>query len=263
MKYETSIHNHHLLQWYANAGVDEAVDEVAHSYFGVQGPQVKAQAPEVITQEEGKTPSSFLSPLSPKIAAGSSRSLADGANTIDELEAVIRNFNGCALKKTASKTVFADGNPRADLMMVGEAPSADDDMQGRPFCGTSGQLLDRILAAMGRTRENVYITHTVFWRPPGNRPPTPEEIAICLPLVEKHIALVAPKQLWLLGGVATRALLQKDASISRLRSKTYEYNNTYLNAPIPTMVTFHPTDLLKSPSQKALVWDDILLHYNR
>lgn len=188
------------------------------------------------------------------------RELADRATSLTGLEAMVRAFDGCAIKKTASKTVFADGNPKARLMVIGEAPGAQEDRQGIPFCGPSGQLLDRMLAAIGLNRaESAYISNTVFWRPPGNRQPSPEETSACLPFVEKHIALVRPALLMLSGGTAVTTLLRQDTSVSRLRGKLYEYRNPYLDTPITALVTYHPSYLLRSPAQKRLAWSDLMM----
>ena len=259
-----------LLEWYISAGVDEAVDEVSVDYFNaveLPAPEEKrkadistvhaAEAPPVPARPAASSPS----PLhhTPSAATQQAREIAQTLTTLAELEAAVRAFDGCAIKKTASKTVFSDGNPDASCMIIGEAPGAQEDVQGIPFCGPSGQLLDRMLAAIGLDRTSVYITNTVFWRPPGNRQPTPEETAICLPLVEKHIALVKPKLLVLSGGVATSTLLKKDLSISRLRGKLYEYKNDFMDQPVPAIVTFHPSYLLRTPSQKRLAWNDLLM----
>ncbi len=153
-----------------------------------------------------------------------SRQLADNAKTLAELEAAVRAFDGCAIKKTASKTVFCDGNPKAKVMIIGEAPGAQEDIQGIPFCGPSGKLLDAMLAAIGLDRTSVYISNTVFWRPPGNRQPTPEETATCLPFVEKHIALVRPKP----AGPLRRARRRRRccAKISRSRASGASFTIT-------------------------------------
>jgi len=254
-----------LLEWQLQAGVDETTGDEAVNHF--------AKKPSSFASSEG-SPSIAQDPLvkpkddvvrvaplhhTPSAAAATSRALADGIKTLAELEAAVRAFDGCAIKKTASKTVFADGNPQAKIVIIGEAPGGEEDKQGIPFCGPSGKLLDRMLAAIGLDRTLVYISNTVFWRPPGNRQPTHEETSICLPFVEKHIALVAPKLLILSGGTATTTLLGKEVSISRLRGKFYEYENAYLAAPIPTVVTYHPSYLLRSPAQKRLAWDDLLM----
>lgn len=258
------ISSKELLEWHLDAGVDEAIGDEAINYFAVQSAPARVTPP-----PENTSPASAITPKpipqtsplhhSPSAAAATARSLADQASTLAELETAVRGFDGCAIKKTASKTVFCDGNPKAKVMIIGEAPGAQEDIQGIPFCGPSGKLLDQMLAAIGLSRESAYISNTVFWRPPGNRQPSHEETTICLPLVEKHIALVKPTLLILSGGTATTTLLRKDASISRLRGKLYEYTNIYLQAPISTAITFHPSYLLRSPLQKALAWNDLLM----
>lgn len=254
-----------LLEWYVAAGVDETIGEETTDYFAQPKVVPKAEAP---SAPEEKKPAAAMpivtmpsNPLhhSPSAAAGASRAIADGCHTLSELEAAVRAFDGCAIKKTASKTVFCDGNPEAKIVIIGEAPGAQEDVQGIPFCGPSGQLLDRMLASIGLDRTKVYISNTVFWRPPGNRQPSMEETAICLPFVEKHIALINPALLILSGGTATTTLLQRDQSISRLRGKFYEYNNPYLQKPVATAVTYHPSYLLRSPGQKKLAWQDLLM----
>ena len=255
-----------LLQWYIDAGVDEAVDEEAVDCFATPVILSPAKDPHPIAGDPSTPLRSAQddkqSPLhhSPSAAAATARQLAQKASTLAELEAAVRAFDGCAIKKTASKTVFCDGNPQAKVMIIGEAPGAQEDIQGIPFCGPSGQLLDRMLAAIGLNRkDSVYISNTVFWRPPGNRQPTPEETGACLPFVEKHIALIKPAILILAGGTATTTLLKRDTSISRLRGKLYDYQNEFLSAPIPTLVTFHPSYLLRTPGQKRLAWNDLLM----
>jgi len=252
------MHSHQLLEWYLEAGVDEAVDDQTTNYFHKPAETIVAvevpQADKTVTA----APTSTLH-HTPSAAIATARALADSATTLAELEAAVRGFDGCAIKKTASKTVFCDGNPEAKVMIIGEAPGAQEDIKGIPFCGPSGQLLDRMLAAIGLDRSSVYISNTVFWRPPGNRQPSPEETSICLPFVEKHIALIKPRILILSGGTATNTLLRKDASISRLRSKLYDYTNAYIESPLPTLVTFHPSYLLRTPSQKRLAWHDLLM----
>lgn len=257
-----------LLEWHIEAGADEAIGDAPVNRFGIRdsGSGIREESKpmaKTLSQPIPKTtPPNPESPIPnpASVAAATARVLADQANTLAELEAAVRGFDGCGLKKTANKTVFADGTPKALVMVIGEAPGAQEDAQGIPFCGPSGQLLDKVLASIGLTRaDNLYIANTVFWRPPGNRQPSPEETAICLPFVEKHIALVAPKLLVLAGGVATTALLNKDTSISRLRGKLYEYSNPYLTKPLPTLLTYHPSYLMRQPSAKKLAWQDMLL----
>lgn len=253
-----------LLEWYVEAGVDEAVDDVPRDWFAapvlVVAPDASASAASSsLGGAADKKPSSPLH-HAPSAAMAAARVAADACTSLEELEAAVRAFDGCILKKTASKTVFSDGNPRAQVMLIGEAPGADEDRLGIPFCGVSGQLLDKMLASIGLSRaENAYITNTVFWRPPGNRQPSAEETAICLPFVEKHIALIQPKLLVLCGGVAATVLLGQDLSMSRLRGKFYDYQNGYMPSAISTAVMYHPSYLLRQPAQKRLAWADLLM----
>jgi uracil-DNA glycosylase len=262
-----------LLKWYIEAGVDEAVDDTATDHFALRKQQdtspvftIAAENPDVPAQppaaSQAAAPRAASAPAlhhNPTAAEGHARELANQCNTLAELEAAVRGFEGCAIKKTATNTVFADGNPAARIMVIGEAPGAQEDIRGIPFCGPSGELLDKMLAAIGLTRETVYISNTLFWRPPGNRQPTPEETAICLPLVEKHIALVNPRILILSGGTATNTLLKRDQSISRLRGKWYDYTNPYLQQGVKTALMYHPSYLLRQPMHKRLAWADLLM----
>ncbi|MDE3038900.1 MAG: uracil-DNA glycosylase, partial [Pseudomonadota bacterium] len=171
-----------LLQWQMDAGVDEAVgDEPVNHFDSGQRPAASGQEEKPLTADRRPLPTAPLH-HSPSAAADAARQMADKCRTLAELEAAVRAFDGCAIKKTAGKTVFADGNPEGRIMIIGEAPGAQEDIQGIPFCGPSGKLLDAMLAAIGLDRSNgVYISNTVFWRPPGNRQPTPEETGACLP----------------------------------------------------------------------------------
>jgi DNA polymerase len=187
----------------------------------------------------------------------SSRELADSAKTLPELESTVRTFTGCDLKKTAKNTVFADGTQGAKIMFIGEAPGANEDAKGIPFCGQSGKLLDNIIRSIGLKRSDVYITNTVFWRPPANRRPTPEEIKICRPFVEKHIELINPELIVLVGSTAVESLLASQISMHELRHGFYDYTNCYLNHSIKTAVIFHPSYLLRQPYKKKLMWYDI------
>ncbi len=188
-----------------------------------------------------------------------SRSLADSAGNLEELKTLLMDFNGCDLKKLANKTVFADGNPQSSIMFIGEAPGSNEDAEGIPFCGESGKLLDNVLASINISRKhNAYITNTVFWRPPANRQPTQEEIDICRPFVEKHIALINPKLIVLVGNVAATSLLGKNAGISKIRQEYYLYTNQYLTKPIQTTSIFHPAYLLRQPMQKKATWYDLI-----
>ena len=193
------------------------------------------------------------------INIANARKLAESATNLQELKAIVENFDGCALKNFATNTVFTDGRPDAKILLIGEAPGATEDEKGIPFCGESGKLLDKMLNTIGLDREkNIYITNTIFWRPPANRRPTPEEIKICKPFVEKHIELLSPKMIILIGGTATTALLSKKESISYIRKNYYSYTNQYLKKPIFTAALFHPAFLLRSPYKKKDTWYDLL-----
>ena len=192
-------------------------------------------------------------------AVADARALADVATDLAQLEAAVRSFTGCALKKTATTTVFAQGVPASRLMFIGEAPGAEEDRAGVPFCGPSGQLLDTMLGFIGLNRaDNFYITNALFWRPPGNRQPTKDELAICHPFVEKHIALVNPKLLVLVGGTATSSVLGDARGITRLRGHVFRYTNDYMTNDVPVHVLYHPSYLLRQPLAKKQAWADML-----
>jgi DNA polymerase len=184
--------------------------------------------------------------------------LARAARSLDELREALMAFDGCPLKDTATNLVFADGNPSSRVMIVGEAPGADEDRDGRPFVGVSGQLLDRMLAQIGLDRTSVYITNIIFWRPPGNRQPTTAEVAACLPFVERHIELANPSILLLAGGASAKTLLARNEGIMRLRGRWFLYESTGMSRPIPALPTFHPAFLLRQPAQKREAWRDLL-----
>jgi DNA polymerase len=184
------------------------------------------------------------------------------ASSIAALREELLRFEGCALKKTAMNLVFADGNPASSVMFVGEAPGEDEDRQGVPFVGVSGKLLDRMLAAIGLDRTSVYISNILFWRPPGNRSPTDAETAACLPFAERHIALVQPKILVPLGGVAAKNLLRTKDGITRIRGRWTEYTphlGREDTPPIRCLPMYHPAYLLRQPGAKRQAWKDLLL----
>lgn len=188
-----------------------------------------------------------------------SRVLANKASSILELKQMVENFEGCELKNFATNTVFADGIESAEIMLIGEAPGATEDERGIPFCGESGKLLDNMLATIGISRtKNAYITNTIFWRPPANRKPTDHEISVCKPFVEKHIALIKPKLIILVGSTATTSLLGKNQGITFIRQNDYPYTNQYLTDAITTTAIFHPAYLLRQPMQKKVTWFDLL-----
>ncbi len=179
------------------------------------------------------------------------------ANSLESLKKEVECLDECALKKTATNIVFSDGNSKANVMVVGEAPGEEEDKLGKPFKGQAGNLLDKMLQAIGQNRENTYITNLIFWRPPGNRNPTQEEINICLPYALKHIEIINPKILILTGAIATKAILrQNNKGIIQLRGK---WQNFSINksTSIKTMPIFHPAFLLRQPSRKREAWEDL------
>lgn len=246
------------LHFLLEMGADEAIADAPQD--ARLTPRSTAQlAPVELAPRAAAPIAQITPPASISGAAAHARASADAATTLAELEASVRAFDGCSLKKTAMHTVFAQGNPSSGLMFIGEAPGADEDKQGVPFCGASGQLLDTMLGYIGLARTtDFYITNSIFWRPPGNRPPTQEELEICLPFVEKHIALVAPKRLVLLGGTATKAILADARGITKLRGHVLSYQNRYIQTPIPTHALYHPSYLLRQPSAKKQCWADLL-----
>jgi DNA polymerase len=202
-------------------------------------------------------PASPAVPLLPD--TGRAAALAAAAPTLDALRQAIAEFDASSLRKTATNMVFADGVPGAATMLVGEAPGADEDRQGKPFVGVSGQLLDRMLASIGLTRaENCYITNILPWRPPGNRTPTDNEIALFLPFLLRHIALARPRRLLLLGGVAAKSLLRARDGITRLRGRWREVM-VEEESTLPALATLHPAYLLRNPAAKRDAWADLLL----
>jgi uracil-DNA glycosylase family 4 len=189
--------------------------------------------------------------------AQSAREIAAACTSLAELEAALATFDGCGLRETALSLCFADGNPNARLMLIGEAPGAEEDRQGKPFVGASGKLLDRMLATIGLDRGSVYITNVIYWRPPGNRSPTQAEIAACQPFLERQIALLEPALIVFVGGIAARALLGVNEGVTKLRGRRFTYV-AQDGRSIPAMVMFHPAYLLRTPAQKRLAWRDLL-----
>jgi DNA polymerase len=239
-----------LLRWYVAMGADEAIGE---------RPTDRLAAPAAVpsTAVPAMPRPAVAAPSAP--AAAGARQLAAAATSLAELEAAVRAFDGCALKLTATNTVFADGASEAELMVIGEAPGADEDRLGRPFVGRSGQLLDRMLAAIGYDRRrNAYITNVLFWRPPGNRKPTNEEIAACVPFVWRHIALLRPRAVMLCGGTATSALLARAEGITRLRGRWFDLEVEGLDRKVASLATYHPSFLLRAPARKGEAWRDLL-----
>jgi len=179
--------------------------------------------------------------------------------SLEQLELFITNSNNCLLNNQTTQTVFADGNPLSKIMLIGEAPGAEEDKLGKPFVGLAGQLLDKMLSAIKLDRNSVYITNIVPWRPPNNRTPNSEEILQCLPFIQKHIEIIQPSILVLLGGTAAKAILATTHGITKLRGQWHEYNNLNIKESIPTRAIYHPAFLLRSPIHKKETWEDLKL----
>ncbi len=242
------------LEWQLAAGVDEVVGFEPADRFA---PPPEREAPAAPPPAPRAAPASAR-PAAAAPAAAEPASTGDVARTtdLDALRALLLAFDGCALKKTATSTVFGEGPAGARLMIVGEAPGADEDRQGRPFVGPSGRLLERMLAAIGLAREEVYIANTVYWRPPGNRTPSAEEVEACRPFIDRQIALVAPEVLMLAGGAAAKTLLGTTEGIMRLRGHWRTFATA--DGPVDVMPVFHPAFLLRSPARKRESWRDLL-----
>src|SRR3954449_3338098 len=247
-----------LLAFYLEAGVDcaltdEAVDRLSdldHSEGLGQPaapPAIRAAAVSPALGSEAAPPS--------QAAILSAREAARTAPTLDALRALLESFDGCALRSTATRLVFADGNPQARIMFVGEAPGREEDLEGPPFVGRSGKLLDRMIAAIGLDRTSAYIANVIPWRPPGNRTPTPQETQICLPFIQRQIELVNPDVLVTLGNPSTQTLLATREGIMRTRGRWVDYDTG--RRKIRALATFHPAYLLRSPSYKRLSWLDM------
>lgn len=243
-----------LLSMYRDAGVDEIISEKPQNRFQEIEETLQLKTP---PPPERKAPPSVPPLISPREAQGTATSSAKSAKTLADLKEALQAFEGCALKYTATNLVFGDGNPKARVMFIGEAPGADEDRQGLPFVGQSGQLLDKMLATIGLTRANFYITNIIPWRPPGNRQPTPAEAEACLPFIKRHIDLVSPDFLILVGGTAAKTLLGGRDGIMRLRGKWKEYTSEG-GKQMKVIAIFHPAYLLRSPGQKREVWLDLI-----
>ena len=255
-----------LLQFYAEAGVSELVmDEAVDNYTlpeaaAAAQPAAAAPArgkPSLPPRPQPTVSSPAPIPLEGMQEAETARETAARCQSLEDLRAALAAFDLCPLKQTAKNLVFSDGNPAAKIMFVGEAPGRDEDIQGLPFVGRSGQLLDRMLASIGLSRtENAYIANVLPWRPPGNRTPTDGELAMCRPFIERHIELMNPEVLVFLGGVSAKQLLNTSTGIMRLRGKWAVYKAG--GREIPALPVFHPAYLLRQTAQKRLAWRDLL-----
>jgi len=252
-----------LLAFYLEAGVDASVGEAPADRFAEPAPRAEP-APAAAERRPPPRPlparaggsSATAAPPTPEAAVMAARAAAKTAANLAELRAILDTFEGCALKGTARQLVFADGNPHARAMFVGEAPGREEDLEGLPFVGRSGQLLDRMLAAIGLDRSSAYIANVIPWRPPGNRTPTPQETSICLPFTRRQVELADPDVLVCLGSPAAQALLEVKDGIMKTRGRWFAYHTG--TREIRAIATFHPAYLLRQPLQKRLAWRDFL-----
>jgi DNA polymerase len=254
-----------LLEFYAAAGVDAAIAEWPVNRLEVTQTDL---APAVAAPRLSRPPLSHAqstpaaappiqsAPASPDTAIMEARETARSAASLDELRTLLSRFEGCALRTTAKQLVFADGNPQARVMFVGEAPGREEDLEGLPFVGRSGKLLDLMMAAIGLDRTAAYIANIIPWRPPGNRTPTPQESQICLPFVRRQIELVDPDILVCLGGPSSQTLLGLKEGIKRSRGRWFNFDTG--TREIKAIAMFHPAYLLRSPLEKRLAWRDLL-----
>jgi DNA polymerase len=251
-----------LLAFYLEAGVDcaladEAVDRLAEPDSATIAAPRETVAQKPVREMPAAPPPVSRSEIapSPEAAIASAREAARTAPSLEALRALLETFDGCALKHTATRLVFSDGNPQARIMFVGEAPGRDEDIEGLPFVGRSGKLLDRMIAAIGLDRSKAYIANVIPWRPPGNRTPTPQETQICLPFIQRQIELVNPDVLVTLGNPSTQTLLSTREGIMKTRGKWFDYDTG--TRTIRAIATFHPAYLLRSPSYKRMSWQDL------
>jgi DNA polymerase len=243
------------MAWWRDAGVESAEAQAI-----LEAPAPPAAAGAAAAQPALRTPPP-RKPVKPptRTAGDDARAIADAAQSLADLRAALEAFDGCALKQTARQLVFSDGVEGAPIMLVGEAPGREEDAAGKPFVGRSGQLLDRMLATIGVSRaENLFISNGIFWRPPGNRPPTQGEVAACVPFIERAVVLAKPQLLILSGGFAAQTLLKRDEGVLRLRGKRLQCNLPGLTQPLSAMVMLHPAYLLRRPQDKRLAWMDLL-----
>ena len=257
-----------LIAFYLDAGVDALLgeepvnrmaDDLAPQRLGATASPAAEDATAKRVRSEHALPQrpvSVAAPASPDAAVMAAREAARNAATLEELRALLTAFEGCALRTTATQLVFADGNPKSRVMFVGEAPGYDEDIVGRPFVGRSRKLLDRMMVAIDIDRTSSYIANVVPWRPPGNRTPTPQETAICLPFIRRQIELADPDFLVCLGGPAMQTLLGIKDGITRSRGRWFSYDTG--RREIRALATFHPAFLLRSPLQKRFAWRDFL-----
>jgi uracil-DNA glycosylase len=260
-----------LLDWYVASGVDLAVDEIAQDRFE-QVQAVSQPVVQITSEPHPIKPAVKLVPpahssnqtglLTPDAAIHDARQRASQASNLFELKRALQDYEGCSLKKTATQLVFEAGVSGSRVMIIGDAPNADEDREGMPFAGKTGLLLDRMLASIGLDRASVYLANIVPWRPPGNRAPTSQEIASCLPFIMRQIDLARPDFLICLGGLPAQALLQQRDNVNKIRGQWFDYlcqDRNIQDRHIKALVTLPPSYLMKQPLQKRLVWRDLLL----
>lgn len=276
-----------VLQFYIDNDLDEAICEKAQNHFAQKDPQ-KNEVKKIVEDKKPATMQNFVRPqfstnealstlakkstqtvntnsatdqkfVSLNEIVAQAKKAADAAQNLAELRKAVENFDGCNLKKMATNTVFSDGSSNSKIMVIGEAPGNHEDLQGIPFCGDSGKVLDDMFRAINMTRkENFYITNVIFWRPPGNRRPTDEELAICRPFVERHIQLLNPEVLVLVGATSMAAVLGINEPIGQIRGKFMDYAPKFLSRKIKTFTIFHPSYLMRQSSKKKVAWQDML-----
>ncbi|AGB70513.1 MULTISPECIES: uracil-DNA glycosylase [Rhizobium] len=273
-----------LLHFHADAGIDwlledEPVDRFAEfeamraARRGARAAQPRTEAPAAAARPQTErrqaakpaaSPAAAPPRATPAIpdeqAVEQARFAAESARSLSELKTALEAFNGCNLKNSARSTIFASGTPEGRIMVIGPMPSADDDREGAPFAGRAGQLLDRMLAAIGLKRDEILLTNVIPWRPPGNRAPSPPEIEICRPFIERQIALAEPKAVLLLGNITARHFFGSTETIHGLRGEWREIS--VLGRTIPAIASLHPQELLTAPVNKRLAWSDLLIFKN-
>jgi len=246
-----------ILRWYLDAGVGETTSNAPQNRFNEVAPK-EAPAPQKSPAKTAPAPAQ-QGPAVAETLLHDACKIAAAASSIEELNKALLDYDGCALKKTATNLVFGDGNPKAKIVLIGEGPGAQEDRQGVPFVGPGGQLLDKMLASIGLDRTQVFLSNIVFWRPPGNRTPTAQETTLCMPFVERLMELIDPEVLITLGGPAAKSMLAETAGVGRLRGKWYTYATPKLSRPVQATALFHPDYLLSSPAHKREAWQDLLM----
>jgi uracil-DNA glycosylase family 4 len=267
-----------LLRWYVDVGVDETVGEEPVCRYRLAAEDEPRAAPnvsprgqhslhrshalavdEALAADEALAVDEAPTPAAVSVANGATAAeIAAACTTLDDLVAALAHYEGCPLRTPDTRLVFGDGNPEADIVLIGEAPGAEEDRLGKPFVGQSGRLLDRMLASIGLDRSRVFISNTVFWRPPANRVPTKAETAACQPFVERLIEIISPRLLIAVGGPAAAVLLGQTDSIGRLRGRWFDWQTPRMARPAAATAIYHPAYLLRSPGQKRLAWRDLL-----